>query len=65
MYEKNIMKVDIKIPDLTEKDDIIINKEFYNNIPLKYKNIINQLLKEIQNLKTNSLNYDFINNKHL
>ena len=49
---------------MNEKDDIIIYKEFYKNIRLKYQNIINQLLKEILNLKTNSLNYDFFNNKY-
>ena len=41
----------------------IINKEFYDTIPLDYKTNISQILNDIKNFQCHSLNYDYINNK--
>ncbi len=43
--------------------NIIIDKEFYDNIPLDYITNIRQILKDIKTLECHSLNYDYINNK--
>lgn len=44
-------------------NNVIINKEFYDNIPLDNKTNISQILNDIKNLQCHSLNYDYINNK--
>lgn len=62
MYENNI----ISNQDLLKENNyVIINKDFYTNIPLNQINNIKKLLKDIKNINCKSINYDFINDKIL
>ena len=62
LYENNLIEID----NLGENhNNISINEKFFQNIPLNNIQKIKKLLSDIQTLKCNSNNYDFINNKIL
>ena len=57
LYEKNII-FDEEIAN--EKNEVLINEDFYKNIPLEKINTIKDLLTKIKKINIYDLNYDFI-----
>jgi hypothetical protein len=62
LYENNIFP---SYQKENKESQVIIDKEFYKNIPLKDIQNLKILLKAINNIKTFGINYDFIKSKEL
>ena len=65
LYENNIIEDDKLNLDIEDKEEVLINEDFYQNIPLNQIQGIKKLLADIKTLNCNSINYDFIKNKVL
>ena len=62
LYENNVFP---SFQKENKESPVIIDKEFYKNIPLNDIKNLKKLLKALKNIHTFGINYDFINSKEL